>query len=51
MKTLHLNLKRKWYDMKDSISILILAIKYWMQGDNWEFAINYATNIVKGFRK
>lgn len=28
-----------------------LAIKYWLQGDEWEEAMTYARFIVNGFRK
>jgi hypothetical protein len=28
-----------------------LAVKYWLQGDNWKDAKEYATALVKGFRR
>ena len=34
----------------DTIKIYILAIKYFSQGDDWRFAIEYATALVKGFK-
>ncbi len=37
--------------MNDKIEIYILAIKYWIQGDKWKFAVEYATGIVKGFKE
>ena len=33
------------------INIYYFAIKYWLQGDTWKFAKEYAYTIVKGFRK
>ena len=33
------------------IRIYMLAIKYWIQGDNWKFAVEYATGLVKGWKK
>lgn len=38
-------------DIKDNFRIFFLALKYWLQGDDWEFAKDYATSIVKGFKK
>ena len=40
---------RKVPQMK-TIHIYILAIKYFLQGDTWEFAKEYAKAIVKGFK-
>jgi len=37
--------------MTDTIRILYLTIKYWLQGDDWKFALEYATSIVKGFKR
>jgi hypothetical protein len=34
-----------------TIRIYILAIKYFLQGDKWQFAKEYAESIVKGFKK
>ena len=36
--------------LKNNIRILILAIKYWLQGDEWAEAAEYARAIVKGLR-
>jgi len=33
------------------IDIFFLSIKYWLQGDTWKFAKEYATAIVEGFKK
>lgn len=33
------------------LNIYILAIKYYLQGDDWEEAVNYAKFIVNGFKK
>jgi len=39
-------------DIKDEFRIFFLALKYWLiQGDEWKFAKDYATSIVKGFKK
>ena len=35
----------------DTVRVYILAIKYFMQGDKWKFAVEYAESIVKGFKK
>ena len=32
------------------ISILFLAIKYWIGGDDWDYAVDYAKRIVYGFK-
>lgn len=37
--------------MLDDIRILFLTIKYWMQGDEWDFAKEYAESLVRGFKK
>lgn len=37
--------------MIDQIQIYKLAIKYYFQGDSWDFAVEYATSLVKGFKK
>jgi len=37
--------------IKDKFKIFFLALKYWLQGDDWEFAKYYATSIVKWFKK
>jgi len=34
----------------DKFRIYILSIKYWASGDDWKFAKEYATAIVKGFK-
>jgi hypothetical protein len=33
-----------------TIRIYILAIRYFLQGDTWEFAKEYATALVRGFK-
>ena len=33
------------------IKIYFLTIKYWLQGDEWGFAKEYAEAIVRGFKK
>lgn len=38
-------------EIKDELRIFFLAIKYWLQGDKWDFAKDYASSIVKGFKK
>ena len=35
----------------NKIRIYILAIKYYFNGDNWESAVEFATRLVKGFKK
>jgi hypothetical protein len=37
--------------MKDWINVYILTIKYWLQGDDWKFAKEYAEALVKGYKK
>jgi len=34
-----------------TIRIYILAIKYFLQGDKWRFAVEYATALVKGWKR
>ena len=34
-----------------TIYIYLYTIKYWLQGDDWGFAKEYATGIVRGFDK
>ena len=36
---------------REKFDIYLLAIKYWLKGDTWEFAKEYAEAIVLGFRK
>lgn len=36
--------------MKIKFRILLLTIKYYFQGDEWKFAKEYATWLVKGFK-
>lgn len=36
--------------MLQTVRIHILAAKYWLQGDDWDEAMSFATRIVKGFR-
>lgn len=33
--------------MMDTIRVYILAIKYWLQGDEWRFALEYSKALVK----
>lgn len=35
----------------NKIRIFQLAMKYWLQGDDWEDAYEYAESIVNGFKK
>ena len=37
--------------MSKKIRILCLALKYWAEGDDWQFAVKYAEAIVKGFKR
>jgi len=37
--------------MKNTIRIYALAIKYWFQGDDWPKAVEYATALVKGWKR
>lgn len=37
--------------MNKKIRIYCLAIKYWSEGDDWEFAVEYARTIVEGFKR
>ena len=37
--------------MRDWFYIHLLAVKYWVQGDAWQEAVEYATALVQGFRK
>ena len=44
-----------WYGgkkitMLDKIRIYILAAKYWMQGDDWKEAVEYAESLVLGWK-
>lgn len=32
------------------IRVYCLAVKYWLQGDTWRFAVEYARAIVEGWR-
>jgi len=36
--------------MIDKIRVFILALKYWMQGDDWDKAVEYAESLVKGWK-
>lgn len=39
-------------DFDKKMNIYLLAIKYWLfQGDDWDFAVEYATSIVNGWRR
>ncbi len=35
----------------ENIRIYYLAIKYWLSGDNWDFAVEYAESLVKGWKR
>jgi len=37
--------------MRKTLSVYFLAIKYWLQGDEWGLALEYARTIVKGFKR
>lgn len=37
--------------MKNDLRIYFLAVKYWLQGDMWIDAVEYARAIVRGFKK
>jgi len=37
--------------MSEALRIYLLAIKYWLQGDAWDFSVEYASAIVKGFKR
>ena len=37
--------------MLDNARIYWLALKYWLSGDEWNFAVEYATSLVKGFKR
>lgn len=39
------------FTMKDKITILLLSIKYYLQGDTWKDAVKYAKFIVEGFER
>ena len=34
----------------ENLRIFWLAVKYWLQGDEWTFAVEYATSLVKGWK-
>ena len=36
---------------KQDTRIFFLAIKYWLQGDPWPEAVEYAKVIVEGFKR
>lgn len=36
--------------MLDKIRIYKLAVRYWLSGDEWKFAVEYAESLVKGFK-
>jgi len=37
--------------MQKKIRILLLTIKYYLQGDTWQFANEYAKALVQGFKR
>jgi len=44
-------LKIKNGEFLETIRVYILAIKYFIGGDKWKFAKEYAEAIVKGFKR
>jgi len=30
--------------------VILLSVKYWLQGDDWNFAYSYAKAIIYGFK-
>lgn len=36
--------------VKKRISIFFLSIKYWIQGDDWKKAVEYAEALINGWR-
>lgn len=38
----------KWHGVR----VYFLAMKYWLQGDDWDFAVEYAESLcTKGWKK
>jgi len=37
-------------DMKAQTQVILLSVKYWLQGDDWKFAYSYAKAIIYGFK-
>jgi hypothetical protein len=37
--------------MRLKLRVYMLAVKYWIQGDSWRFAKDYAAALVYGFRR
>ena len=37
--------------MAEKFRIYTLALKYWLQGDDWAGAVKYAEAIVRGFKR
>lgn len=37
--------------MRKFIDMYSLVVKYWLQGDDWDYAVAYAKRLVKGFKK
>lgn len=35
----------------ETFRIYFLTIKYWLQGDDWDFAKEYAEALVKGYKR
>jgi predicted AlkP superfamily phosphohydrolase/phosphomutase len=37
--------------VKEKFEVLKLTIKYWLNGDKWDFAMEYSIALVKGWKK
>lgn len=37
--------------MINKTRVYLLALKYWMRGGKWSFAVKYAEKIVNGWKK
>lgn len=37
--------------MMNEIRVYYLAIRYWLQGDDWKSAVEYGRFIVEGFKR
>ncbi len=40
----------RYLSLNKKVSFYKLSIKYWMGGDDWLFAQEYAISLIKGFR-
>jgi hypothetical protein len=36
--------------LRNTLSVYSLAVKYWLSGDDWRFAVEYAESLVKSWR-